>query len=346
MVRKVAVFLCVTTIITSMFSFGERVYASQNLVKPERITDHDSVLVDGINQSYLDYREITKDELIKELKSVDYNDDVVLKSIFQSNDLGFLNFGDIVKNPGKYFKVSANIGIPYSSVKVGLNFEKLNDSLKYLNYPIKDTNYNKIHINNLKLKKVDLESLYFTAEIRVRKYEKFLGKMVKLLDRTASADIKLDYYFDSKDNSLNFKKLETSNISMERKVLDVILGTPEIWLIREVLEKIIEHDVAINEKIKLSFLDPRYFKTPQLYTEGCFLYMNFNIDSVNVVRYLLRNLGILGVSTNVVDTQINTISKELAERRVLMERTTEQTNNTSAVHRNGTTELIKVLPAR
>lgn len=205
-----------------------------------------------------------------------------------SGDSPFLDLGDIGKNPGKYFDVSYNIGYPNSNVKIGLNFGIINDFLKNINYPLKDTSYNKVHITNFKINKVDLNSIYFKAEIRIRKYEKFLGKMVKLLDRTASADIRLDYYFDTKDNSLNFKKVKASNINLERKLQDYLIGGVTAELIAQVIENNMNINISLNERIPLDFLNSKYFKTPKLYTEGNFLYMDFTIDSRSVLDDFLK----------------------------------------------------------
>ncbi len=216
-----------------------------------------------------------------------------------SSDSGFLDLIDILRYPGKYHNASYNIGSTNSTVKLGLNFEKLNDNLKNINYPVKDTNYNKVHITSLKLKKVTLDAIYFSTEVRVRRYEKFLlGTMFTRLDKTASFEFKLDYYFDSKDNSLVFKKVKASNISLEQKNLDYIFTDAgvDVQSIAEVIEENININIPCDGKIRLNLLYHEYFKISQLYTQGNFLYMNFTTNNKKAVEDFIKVCKGLGIA--------------------------------------------------
>ena len=213
-----------------------------------------------------------------------------------SSSSGFLDLVDILRYPGKFHTASYSIGSTSSTVKLGLNFEKLNDNLKNINYPVQDTTYDKVYINNLKLKKVDVNSIYISGEVQVRWYKKILVSLLtRILEKSFSFDIKIDYSFDSSDNSLVFKKIKASNISIDSKLQDYLRDGVDVQSIVKIIEENININIPCDGKIRINLLYHEYFTKTKLYTQGNFLYTDFTTTNKKAVEDFVKVCKGLGI---------------------------------------------------
>jgi uncharacterized protein YkwD len=252
--KKIIACLCVAVILASMCNLGVLAQESRELIRPD----------------------------MDKVTGVGNIPDTQIKSTSDSES--FLDFSDIANNPGSYFVASY-----HTVLNVTLNFEKLNNILKNINdYPIRETDYNKFYIRNVKLIKVDNDSLYFSSELRIKLYTKFIGGLIKYYDATGACYFKLDYDIDSSDNSIKFKKTDPSDIYSLDSALNI-----ESDLIKESMAAKINQSKAVNEKIDISLVKPKdnfYYSSNK-----CYIKMTFTIDDPATVGSILTEIRANGI---------------------------------------------------
>jgi len=227
----------------------------------------------------------------------------MLSTSAMAQDSGFFDFSIIGKNPGSFINVSVGV-----NVTVELDFQKINSYVKNVIFPIKDTKYNKYHLKNVQLKKVDMDSIYFTGDLHVRLYTKGLfGKLWKYVDKTGSCEVRVDYEIDSSGTSITFKKIKASDIKIERNILEYIL-MPE-KLIGDEIIKTINKSKSINEKIDFKFLQAVYIKFSKMYTKGTKLYLEFQVDTASLLDDFIRLLKGQGITVSDVRSSSGSGSK-------------------------------------
>lgn len=200
-----------------------------------------------------------------------------------------LDFSEIFKNPGSFINVSVA-----TNVTVELDFKKINNTIKNINFPIKDTKYNKYHVRNLQIKKVDMDYIYFSSDIHVRLYTKGLfGKLWKYIDKSGSCEFKIKYEIGSSGTSITFKKINVGDISIDRNIFEYIL-LPEKE-IADLIIKEINISKSINEKIELKFLETIYIKFSKMYTKGDKLYIDFAINFPDLLDDFIRLISGQGI---------------------------------------------------